>query len=424
MESNRCRVISKFEESLTKLKVLLYFDDSAESDFGYRDMELLSPAFDKCVVFPDVTVAAKKYPPAFTITSNYIQWKQCNPMKIMWENALYFLSILFLSFNEIRFSPKRLSEALKKLSSNYFKAQQVVQYIYRHNLQKEDITIYSFWLYDSVYLAFIKKLLPSVLIINRAHGGDIFENQPTLKNRVLLRKFQFQNIDKIITVSKDGADYLKKKYPQYSEKISTIYLGTASHNDINPFPVKGFTIVSCSHVRNVKRVDKIAEVILNLPFQVNWVHIGSENIYDRNTDQSIDKYLKIKEQIAHSDNVKFVAMGTVAHEQIMDYYKINPVHLFISLSETEGIPVSIMECISFGVPVMCTDVGGCREIVTEQTGILLPLETEISEICEKISAFKQHRLNTADARNGIKAYWEKHFNQVSNYQQLITSIKK
>jgi glycosyltransferase involved in cell wall biosynthesis len=83
-----------------------------------------------------------------------------------------------------------------------------------------------------------------------------------------------------------------------------------------------------------------------------------------------------------------------------------------------------MECISFGVPVMCTDVGGCREIVTEQTGILLPLETEISEICEKISAFKQHRLNTADARNGIKAYWEKHFNQVSNYQQLITSIKK
>lgn len=404
------------------MKVLLYFDDSAESDFGYKDMELLSPAFDKCVVFPDVTIAEKKYPSAFTVASNYIQWNNCNPIKIIVQNAFYFLSILYLSLNEIRFSPKRLLEALKKLSSNYYKAQQIVHYINIHNLQKESIYMYSFWLYDSVYLAFVKKHLPSVFIVNRAHGGDIFEDQPTLKDKVLLRKFQFHYIDKIITVSKDGAIYLKEKYPEYSNKISTIYLGTSSHNYVNPFPESGFTIVSCSHVRNVKRVDKIAEVILNLPFQVNWVHFGNENIPDRSKDKSIDNYLKIKDQIAHSNNVKFVAMGNVPHNQIIEFYKATPVNLFISLSETEGIPVSIMECISFGIPVMSTDVGGCREIVTEHTGILLHADTGISEICDKITAFTKNTLNTADARKTIKAYWNTHFNQISNYNTLITSI--
>ncbi|MBL3200697.1 glycosyltransferase, partial [Klebsiella pneumoniae] len=55
--------------------------------------------------------------------------------------------------------------------------------------------------------------------------------------------------------------------------------------------------------------------------------------------------------------------GTVPHETIISFFAANPVHLFLNLSTMEGIPVSIMEAISFGIPVVATDVGAVSEIV-------------------------------------------------------------
>jgi len=45
--------------------------------------------------------------------------------------------------------------------------------------------------------------------------------------------------------------------------------------------------------------------------------------------------------------------------------------LFINTSSSEGIPVSMMEAQSFGIPILAMDVGGVREIVGPQTGRLL-----------------------------------------------------
>ena len=45
-----------------------------------------------------------------------------------------------------------------------------------------------------------------------------------------------------------------------------------------------------------------------------------------------------------------------------------PVDLFLTVSANEGIPVSIMEAQSFGIPVIATDVGGISEIVNNVNG--------------------------------------------------------
>lgn len=52
-------------------------------------------------------------------------------------------------------------------------------------------------------------------------------------------------------------------------------------------------------------------------------------------------------------------------------YSEHPVDVFINLSTNEGVPVSIMEAISFDIPIVATDVGGTSEIVTDETGILV-----------------------------------------------------
>ena len=64
--------------------------------------------------------------------------------------------------------------------------------------------------------------------------------------------------------------------------------------------------------------------------------------------------------------------GYVPIEQIMNYYRENPVDVIVNVSESEGgSPVSIMEALSCGIPAIATAVGGNPEIVSEQNGILL-----------------------------------------------------
>ncbi len=44
----------------------------------------------------------------------------------------------------------------------------------------------------------------------------------------------------------------------------------------------------------------------------------------------------------------------------------------VLLSQSEGFPMSLIESLQLGVPVVASDVGGVREIVTDNVGILVP----------------------------------------------------
>lgn len=59
------------------------------------------------------------------------------------------------------------------------------------------------------------------------------------------------------------------------------------------------------------------------------------------------------------------------------------------MSETEGVPVSIMEAFSVGIPALATDVGGVAELVNGQNGALLSAEVTIGEIAQKIQYFSE-----------------------------------
>ena len=108
----------------------------------------------------------------------------------------------------------------------------------------------------------------------------------------------------------------------------------------------------------------------------------------------------------------------MSNEEIFEFYQKEHVNLFVSLSAVEGVPVSIMEAISFGIPVLSTDVGGCKEIVTEKTGILIPLETEMQEIAKLITEFRDSPKNTLKFRKGVRQFWEQHFDAEKNYEKI------
>ena len=112
----------------------------------------------------------------------------------------------------------------------------------------------------------------------------------------------------------------------------------------------------------------------------------------------------------------------VDNEKILEFYENNHIDCLISVSTTEGIPVSMMEAISFGIPLLSTDVGGCKEIVTNQTGLLLPqnysqeeFNTKLSEIIENRETYSK---STIDFYNA--AFNAKH--NYSAFYQIIQSL--
>lgn len=74
--------------------------------------------------------------------------------------------------------------------------------------------------------------------------------------------------------------------------------------------------------------------------------------------------------------VKF--LGQVSHEMLMGYYEQGIVTVTVLASidlgngEHEGIPVTLMEAMAYGVPVIATSTGGISELLSGNGGILVP----------------------------------------------------
>ena len=82
-----------------------------------------------------------------------------------------------------------------------------------------------------------------------------------------------------------------------------------------------------------------------------------------------------------SEQVEF--MGNVDHARLLDLYSEGRFDAFVLPSLHEGISVALIEAMSRGLPVVATDVGGTRELLTDGTGQLIPAE-DVGSLAEAL----------------------------------------
>lgn len=279
-------------------------------------------------------------------------------------------------------------------------------------INAHEIYVYSYWFNDlAIIAAVIKNTFPSIKTISRAHGFDLFEEQ-NKNNYIPFRNFQFKYIDEIYSVSKKGELYLKMRYPKFENKIDTCYLGTENTNEIFFDINLSFTIVTCSIIRNVKRLHLMIDILKSIKFDLTW-HVLGNGAEEDNLKKSC---------LELPPNIKVVFHGYLSQKKIYDFYKSHSVNLFCSLSSSEGIPVSMMEAISFGIPIMSTDVGGCNEICNDETGFLIYKNFDSTDVAEKINEFKYSKKNTNDFRKQVKKFWLINFSAKENYNYFIKTM--
>ncbi|PJE48059.1 MAG: hypothetical protein CUR34_00835 [Sediminibacterium sp.] len=235
------------------------------------------------------------------------------------------------------------------------------------------------------------------------HGDDLYHYRH--EGYIPIQEFIIKNADIVTCISNDGKRYLGKYYPKFDSKIIVNYLGTRDFGESKKSNDGIFRILSCSSVIPLKRVHLIFEAIQTIYFlNIEWTHIGDGVEFDE---------LKKKVKLNKSDN-KIILLGNLTNPEVISYYKNEMVDLFINVSEFEGLPVSIMEAISFNVPVIATNVGGSSEIVNPLTGILIGPNPTIVELAEAIVKAKNINLSP-------RKFWELNFNAERNCVKLFDS---
>ena len=85
------------------------------------------------------------------------------------------------------------------------------------------------------------------------------------------------------------------------------------------------------------------------------------------------------------------------------------------MSTSEGVPVSIMEAMSFGIPILATDVGSTAEEVPKQVGELLSPNPTIEEITAKIHLI-------LNSNYYPREFWKENYNAKKNYSEFANML--
>lgn len=315
----------------------------------------------------------------------YIAWSEHKCGHIKKNNIRVFLSDLLRTISKAAFVENKIASI------------------------NEDSILYTFWFDEwATVLSILKHRNVVDAYISRAHGFDLYEERQKSNFR-FYRKFQLEQVEKVITISNDGYEYLVKKYPQYTNKYITHRLGTKDYGASNGADQIGIIhIVTCARVVPVKRMHLLVECLMLVKRKVNWIHFGDGPLLDNLKNQA--KLLP--------KNISAEFKGNIANSEVLEYLKSEDVNLFVNVSESEGLPVSIMEAISFGIPVFATNVGGVKEIVSTEVGVLFSKDGFVKEMANTIERYEELGLNSKGSREKIREFWLNNYSSKQNYEKL------
>ena len=280
--------------------------------------------------------------------------------------------------------------------------------------------IYSYWMHVTASIAArLRKYYfdDNVIAVTRGHRYDLYDYAAPCKF-IPDRKFVMSQMNMIFPCSYDGNQYLRVKYPIFSEKIAVQRLGTKDHKRIKCKKDKMFCLVSCAVIRPVKRLDKIIRLVKSLcdeGYNIRWFHLGQ------------GPYLKKIESLAkktlRAETFRFV--GQLKNEEIFQWYSNNKVSCFINLSDSEGVPVSIMEAMCIGVPVIATNVGGSREMIDDgKNGFIVEKDDEISVIVDRVKRIINMTDNAYQTMcNNSRKSWETNCDANSLYNDFYLLLE-
>jgi glycosyltransferase involved in cell wall biosynthesis len=228
----------------------------------------------------------------------------------------------------------------------------------------EDVsTLYVHYLHTPASVARYAALMRGMPFAFSAHAKDIW----TTPEWELREKIA--DADWGATCTAVNARYLNSLADR-ADKVALVYHGL----DLSRFPEPPkregggpVRVLSVCRAVEKKGLDDLLRALARLPGEVDWrlEHIGGGNLA---------RLEALAERLGIAGRVAF--LGARAREDVIAAYARSDIFALASRvaknGDRDGLPNVIMEAMAMGLPVVSTSVSAVPEIVTEDTGLLVP----------------------------------------------------
>lgn len=279
---------------------------------------------------------------------------------------------------------------------------------------------YAYWNESTSYAACLLKRDGQIKrVIARAHRFDLYEEQR--QNSYMPVKRQFvDDFDRIYCLSDEGRTYYGEQYRAKGDILKISRLGVSVDGRLSQGSDDGkLSLVSLSFCHVNKRIDKIIGALKEISekrpdLQIKWTHLG---------DGPYLSELKAlaERQLEDCKNVSYEFAGYLRNQDVQSFFVSEKIDFILNTSESEGVPVSLMEAMSKGIPAIAPNVGGVADLVDSSCGLLMSSAPTVQEIASSVLTLAESTDKLQMRKNAVHKVSSK-FNAAVNYAGFVDEV--
>jgi glycosyltransferase involved in cell wall biosynthesis len=386
--------------------------------FLETELPFLAKTFDRMTLFPANTSGALRSIPPNAIVSDIVARKTWQVITVGAAVATVF-QLWRHGSTELRrivpgTQPSVALNAIFRWAMAFAKCNTALTWWAKRNVGQR--YVYSYWAGPATSAAARIRHLDA-RVFCRIHRADLYEEEAPLRFIPFL-PHTLASCDRIFAISEHGRSYIAEKFPGLADRTEVSRLGVAG-DCVHCSKMKSdrFHVLTCSSLEQQKRPLLLADCMLGLArYEPNrrfrWTHFGTGSMQQR--------FVAALEN--SPPNLEHDWRGARTNAEVRSFMTSESIDVFLNLSRSEGLPVSIMEAMASGIPVIATDVGGTSEIVDSQNGWLLPGDpTPDTVMAALLNAMNDDR-NLEGKGALAHSTWKRKYDADANYRQFCQRL--
>lgn len=189
-------------------------------------------------------------------------------------------------------------------------------------------------------------------------------------------------IGKIYAVSSEIKDNLMKSRPDLCKRIDVEiqYPKVLAKEELEKKKLSSNSVVKIAYAARLEVYNKRSNYLIELISELEKEDMAYE-LYIAGKGECFDLIKQYIETNNLSDKIKL--LGLIPHSKMNDFWKDK--NIFVNFSQTEGMSISFLEAVSFGLVPVVTDTSGMKEIIgTEKCGFILQELNQMPKVLKEL----------------------------------------